>query len=204
VPNVRACFAALLVSTCVGMRVGHLARGRGVGRAGCTLSSSASPHVSFASAAVTCTHVLRFRGLPHADGAVVLCGAAAVQAKGLATRVRKQFDDLRIQVKEKTREIQEVQAELRILDKMVFADRTHDAVRMSSELDLLTDKFVLVAVGLCVGPRICLCLCVCAFSRISLPLPLYVSARPSGSILPTLSLPYTPRLRLRLLLFSVV
>jgi hypothetical protein len=109
--------------------------------------------------------VLRFRGLPHADGAVVLCGAAAVQAKGLATRVRKQFDDLRIQVKEKTREIQEVQAELRILDKMVFADRTHDAVRMSSELDLLTDKFVLVAVGLCVGPRICLCLCL--FSNLS-------------------------------------
>ena len=67
------------------------------------------------------------------------CACFRTQTKGMATRMRKQYDDIRLDVIRLTREVQEASAELQILDKMASADKGQEAARMLKETDA-TDK----------------------------------------------------------------
>jgi cell division protein FtsB len=77
---------------------------------------------------------------------VVLCRfrplfAIPVQLKRQVHRLRKQYDDLRAENKEKTAEVQAVQAELAKLDRLASVDKTDDAFRTKARIEDAENRY---------------------------------------------------------------
>ena len=87
------------------------------------------------------TSACRLLGVAAARHASLPCPPMA-QTKSMATRIRKQYDDLRTEVVKLTKEVQEAQAELQILDKMASAHRSQDAVRMTRDMEVVEQRCV--------------------------------------------------------------
>lgn len=64
------------------------------------------------------------------------------EVKRLATNLRKSFDELRASNKARTLEIQQVESELKVFNRMASADKTHDAHRIKSSIEDATSRCV--------------------------------------------------------------